>query len=52
MAHSRVGIWFVGARGGVAATTIVGLAALRRGITEQFGLVSTLPAFAGLDLAQ
>ena len=30
-AKRRIGIWLIGAKGGVAATTIVGLAALRQG---------------------
>lgn len=51
MARSRVGIWLVGARGGVAATTIVGLCALRRGLVDTVGLVSELPQFADLGLA-
>ncbi|MFI4873876.1 MAG: inositol-3-phosphate synthase [Blastopirellula sp. JB062] len=50
MARSRVGIWLIGARGGVAATTIVGLAALRRGLVDTVGLVSELPQFAELGL--
>ncbi|HRF01464.1 MAG TPA: inositol-3-phosphate synthase [Pirellulaceae bacterium] len=50
MNEGRVGIWFVGVRGGVATTTILGLAALRAGRTESWGLVSELPRFAGLDL--
>jgi myo-inositol-1-phosphate synthase len=41
----------IGARGGVATTTIVGLAALRRALTPDIGLVSALPAFAELPLA-
>ncbi len=32
MASSRVGIWLVGAKGGVASTAILGLAALRKGL--------------------
>jgi hypothetical protein len=32
MARQRIGIWLFGARGGVATTAIVGLAALRRGL--------------------
>ncbi|MCC9606020.1 inositol-3-phosphate synthase [Blastopirellula sp. JC732] len=50
MARSRVGIWLIGARGGVAATTIVGLVALRRGLVDTVGLVSELPQFADLGL--
>ncbi len=51
MARSRVGIWLIGAKGGVATTTMVGLAALKRGWISETGLVSALPQFAGADLA-
>jgi myo-inositol-1-phosphate synthase len=42
----RVGLWLVGAFGGVGGTTAVGLAALARGLTDSTGLVTALPAFA------
>ena len=51
MSQPRVGIWLIGAKGGVAVTTIVGLGALKRGLTAATGLVSQLPEFAGLGLA-
>ena len=51
MSPPRIGIWLIGAKGGVAATTIVGLAALRKGLIDTTGLVSELPDFAGLHLA-
>jgi myo-inositol-1-phosphate synthase len=51
MARSRIGIWFVGAKGGVASTSIVGLTALQKGLTGPLGLVSMLPAFADIGLA-
>jgi myo-inositol-1-phosphate synthase len=47
----RIGIWFIGARGGVASTATLGLLAVQRGLTGAIGLVSELPAFAGLDFA-
>jgi len=47
---SRVGVWLIGAKGGVAATTIVGLCALKRGLVGDWGLVSQLPEFRHLDL--
>jgi myo-inositol-1-phosphate synthase len=50
MTHPRIGIWFIGARGGVAATATLGLLALERGRAEQIGLVTALPQFAALDL--
>ena len=47
----KIGVWFVGACGGVATTTILGLIALRKNLTGNQGLVSQLPQFAKLDLA-
>ena len=52
MARLRIGIWFVGAKGGVASTSIVGLTALQKGLTGPVGLVSMLPNFAHLGLAE
>ena len=51
MSAPRTGIWFIGARGGVAATATLGLIALQNRLTSTVGLVSGLPTFAGLDLA-
>lgn len=51
MAKRKIGVWLVGAWGGVATTVVVGLAALRKGLTGTTGLVSALPPFAELDLA-
>lgn len=50
MAKRRVGLWFIGACGGVASTSALGLSALARGLTPTTGLVTALPAFAHLDL--
>ncbi len=50
MKQQRIGVWLLGAHGGVATTTIVGLVALRKGLTGNQGLVSSLPQFADLDL--
>jgi len=47
----RLGIWIIGARGGVAVSTLVGLAALREGVTEETGLVTALDRFAHLPFA-
>ncbi len=52
MARPKLGLWLIGAKGGVATTVAVGLTALRRGLTETTGLVSALPQFAGLDFAE
>jgi myo-inositol-1-phosphate synthase len=50
MAQRRVGLWIIGACGGVGSATALGLAALARGLTPPTGLVTALPPFAGLDL--
>ncbi len=49
MRKHRIGVWLIGARGGVATTTIVGWAALRRGMVEPIGLVSALDPFSRLN---
>jgi myo-inositol-1-phosphate synthase len=51
MARPSIGIWLIGAKGGVATTTLVGLAALKRHLVPTFGLVSGLPQFGHLGLA-
>src|SRR5262245_53047431 len=51
MARRKLGIWIIGARGGVAATVCVGLAALKKGLAENQGLVSKLPQFSALEFA-
>ena len=50
MAQNRIGIWLIGAKGGVATTTIVGLTALKEGLIGSAGLVTQLPQFADLTL--
>ena len=50
MVERRVGLWLIGACGGVGSTTALGLAALARGLTPPTGLVTALPRFGGLDL--
>lgn len=51
MPAPRIGLWLIGARGGVASTAIVGLSALARGLAGDVGLVSSLPEFRHLPLA-
>ncbi len=51
MSKSNLGIWLIGARGSVATSVIVGLMALRKGLIQTTGLVSELPFFAHLRLA-
>ena len=50
MSERRVGLWMVGAFGGVGTTVAVGLAALRRGLVPPTGLVTALPVLDALDL--
>lgn len=45
----RVGLWLVGAFGGVGSTTALGLAALARGLSSPVGMVTALPRFADID---
>jgi len=48
MAERRVGLWLVGAFGGVGTTTAVGLAALAKGRVPPTGLVTALPQFSAV----
>lgn len=50
MTDKKTGIWFVGARGGVATTATLGLLALEKGLVDHTGLVSGLPSFSRLGL--
>ncbi len=50
MNERRVGLWFVGAWGGVAATAALGLSALARGLTDTTSLVTASPLFDGINL--
>ncbi|MGE3315178.1 MAG: inositol-3-phosphate synthase [Planctomycetaceae bacterium] len=51
MSGERIGIWLIGAWGGVATTVATGLAALQRGAVKPVALVSSLPRFEKLGLA-
>ena len=51
MTQPTVGIWFIGALGGIATTVSVGLAALKKELADEVGLVSALPRFQQLNLA-
>jgi myo-inositol-1-phosphate synthase len=52
MARRKIGVWLIGAKGGVSTSVTVGLVALKKGLTSDQGLVTQLPQFAGLDLAE
>ncbi len=47
----KVGLWLIGAYGGVSTTVAVGLAALKNASTRPTGLVSELPYFENIELA-
>jgi myo-inositol-1-phosphate synthase len=51
MASEKIGIWLIGAWGGVSTTAATGLAALQQGVAEETALVSSLPRFKKLELA-
>jgi myo-inositol-1-phosphate synthase len=50
MPANRIGLWLIGAKGGVATTMMTGLAALQRGAIEPVGLVTELDPFTRLEL--
>jgi len=50
MTGHRVGLWLVGAFGGVGTTITLGLSAMVRGLADRTGLVTELPLFQGLPL--
>jgi myo-inositol-1-phosphate synthase len=50
MSNRRVGLWLIGACGGVGSTAALGLAALSQGRTDETSLVTALPLFQGLGL--
>jgi myo-inositol-1-phosphate synthase len=50
MNERRVGLWLIGACGGVGSTATLGLAALRRGVSDSTSLVTALPLFEKLHL--
>jgi myo-inositol-1-phosphate synthase len=50
MPKRKVGVWLIGALGGISTTVAVGIAALRRKLVDEVGLVSGLPRFQKLDL--
>ena len=50
MKQSHVGLWMIGACGRVGSAVALGIAALRQKLTSTAGLVSSLPAFDGVDL--
>lgn len=50
MTKQRIGIWIIGAWGGVSTTAAIGLLSLQKGLTGTSGLVSEHPCFEKLNL--
>jgi myo-inositol-1-phosphate synthase len=50
MNNRRVGLWLIGAFGGVGTTAALGIAALSRGVSDGTSMVTELPLFEGADL--
>lgn len=50
MPKRKIGVWLIGAMGGISTTVVVGIAALRQKLVDEVGLVSGLPQFAKLGL--
>ncbi|MDS0298881.1 inositol-3-phosphate synthase [Halogeometricum sp. S1BR25-6] len=50
MTRTRTGVWFVGARGNVAATAISGARGIARGTTDDTGMVTAREPCTRLDL--
>jgi myo-inositol-1-phosphate synthase len=50
MNERRVGLWLIGACGGVGTTATLGLAALGRGLIDTTSLVTARPMFESVDL--
>jgi myo-inositol-1-phosphate synthase len=50
MSAGKVGLWLIGANGGVGSTAALGLSALARGLTDTTGLTTALPMFDGVPL--
>ena len=50
-AENRIGVYFIGARGNVATTAIVGATAISQGRMSATGMVTDGPEFRGLPLA-
>ncbi len=51
MGKAKLGVWLIGAKGGVASTALVGLCGLKKGLVGTTGLVSELPQFRELAWA-
>jgi myo-inositol-1-phosphate synthase len=52
MKQGKIGLWLVGAYGGVAATVSLGIAALRQRLIDETSLTTALPLFENLALPE
>jgi myo-inositol-1-phosphate synthase len=52
MKQGKIGLWLVGAYGGVAATVSLGIAALRQQLIDETSLTTALPLFENLALPE
>ncbi|MBI2808791.1 MAG: inositol-3-phosphate synthase [Planctomycetes bacterium] len=50
MSQRRVGLWLIGAVGGVCSTAALGVSALSRKLVDTTSLVTATPMFEGMDL--
>ena len=50
MSQRRVGLWLIGALGGVSSTAALGISALSRKLTDTTSLVTATPLFRAIDL--
>src|SRR4051794_19686046 len=50
MSQRRVGLWLIGALGGVSSTAVLGISALSRKLVDTTSIVTATPLFDGLDL--
>ena len=51
MSNPRIGVWMVGACGGVSTLTMIGARAVARGLRPAVGMLTETPLFQGLDFA-
>lgn len=51
MTQEKIGLWLIGAWGGVSTTVAVGLAGLQAGVAPETALVTATPRFSRLKLA-
>lgn len=52
MTRTRTGVWFVGARGDVAATAIAGARGIVRGTTDDTGTITPREPRTGIDVSE